>query len=243
MLGVECSASLNRASRAVLATVLLLLAVLETSAAVVNDFARYEVILQRRPFGEAPSDAETAASLQPPVQTGPSFVDALTMCAITSGGGAVRVGFVDTKAQPPKTYFLFVGESEDGIEVVDADYEQESVTLRKNSDTRILKMGGGLGSALAPVADSKSSMREAAFARLRRSRTKRTKEQIEEERRLAIERKSPILKGEEYETHIRQYNMDLIRSGGDMGVPLPITLTPEEDAQLVSEGALPPPLE
>jgi hypothetical protein len=225
--------------------IVMLVGVMAISAAhgvVVNDFARYEVILQRRPFGEVPSDAELAPPPKP-VQTGPSFVDVLTMCAITSGGGAVRVGFVDTKAQPQKTYFLFVGESEDGIQVVDADYEAETVTLMKDGDTRVLRMGGGTGAITTPVSTDRATRRTAMFQRLRRPKVTKTKEQIEEGRRLAIERKAPILKGEEYKKHIRQYNMDLIRAGGDMGVPLPIALTAEEDAQLVSEGALPAPAE
>jgi hypothetical protein len=207
---------------------------------VVNDFGRYEIILQRRPFGEAPaaSDGNTERKA-PVVRTGPSFVDSLTMCAITSGGGAVRVGFLDGKARPPKTYFLFVGEREDGIHVVSADYEAETVTLEKDGDTRVLNMGGGV---VSPTPSrNRSAQRSAPFRRMRRPKIQRTPEQIAEARRLAIERKSPILKGKEYEKHIRKYNMDLIRSGGDMGVPLPIALTNEEDAQLVNEGVLPPP--
>jgi hypothetical protein len=34
--------------------------------------------------------------------------------------------------------------------------------------------------------------------------------------------------------------MELIRAGGDLGPALPIPLTPEQDDQLVREGALPP---
>jgi hypothetical protein len=73
--------------------------------------------------------------------------------------------------------------------------------------------------------------------RARRRRIKRTREEIEEMRRQAIERKKPILSGKEYDDHIRQYNLEQIRKGG---IPLPIALTPEEDAQLVQEGVLPP---
>lgn len=39
---------------------------------------------------------------------------------------------------------------------------------------------------------------------------------------------------------LRQYNLELIRAKGAKGSPLPIQLTPEEDAQLVREGVLPP---
>ena len=203
-----------------------------------SDFSRYQIILERRPFGDAPpSAAELAASAKPAVPVGPSFIDSLRMCAITDGGGAVRVGFVDIKQKPLKTYFLFVGESEDGIEVVDANYEEESVTLRKGGEERRLTMSGG-ASATAMTSDpALQGRRISSSLRSRRTRIKRTREQIEEARRLAIEKKKPILQGEEYEEHIRQYNLDQIRNGG---IPLPLALTPEEDAQLVSEGVLAP---
>ena len=211
---------------------------------VVQDFSRYEVILDRRPFGEAPSDAELAAAAAPVIPAGPSFVDSLQMCAITDGGGALRVGFLDMKTNPPKTYFLFVGESEDGIEVVSADYDAETALLRKGTEERVLAMATGMASS-PPPSRSPNTERPQTFQRMRRARemAKRSPEEIAEARRLEIERKSPILKGEEYEAHIREYNMNLIRMGGDMGIPLPIVLTPEEDAQLVAEGAIPPPSE
>lgn len=201
--------------------------------AVYQNFSRYEIILQRRPFGEVPSEAELSAAARS-VPVGPSFIDSLRMCAITDdGGGSVRVGFVDIKAKPVKTYFLFVGESEDGIEVVDADYEEEMVTLRKAGDERKLSMTGAVGAAMAVA--NKGSGRRSLHSR--RAHIKRTRAQIKEARRLAIEKKKPILQGAEYEAHIRQYNLDQIRNGG---IPLPIALSAEEDAQLVAEGILAP---
>ncbi len=220
--------------------VLAALQITTSYGAVVQSFSRYEVILSRRPFGEAPSEAELAAA-KPVVSTGPSFIDSLQMCAITAGGGAVRVGFLDTKSNPPKTYFLFVGEMEDGITVVEADYDAETALLSKDGDERLLSMSpGGTGSSLTAQAAVASQERSQAFKRMRRARelAKRSPEEIALARQLAIERKAPLLKGEDYDKHIRAYNMNLIRAGGDMGVPLPITLTEEEDAQLVSEGVL-----
>ena len=45
---------------------------------------------------------------------------------------------------------------------------------------------------------------------------------------------------DEHESMMQEYNMELIRAGGDLGPALPIELTPDQDAQLVREGALPP---
>jgi hypothetical protein len=98
-----------------------------TAQARVPEFSRYEVILSRRPFGEAPATTEPGPVVPTPVPTGPSFADSLKLVALTYSQGDVRVGFVDTIMQPPKTYFLFVGESQDGIEVVSASYDDERV--------------------------------------------------------------------------------------------------------------------
>jgi hypothetical protein len=219
---------------------------------VVNDFGRYEIILQRRPFGEAPAAAEgNMVRKAAVVPTGPSFVDSLTMCAITSGGGAVRVGFWDTKARPPKTYFLFVGESEDGIQVVSADYEAETVTLEKDGDTRVLNMGGGVVSVGAISSPKPGRMNRRHRIAIRKSTL--TRKRYEEERALGI-RKAPVsprralhgktsmndIPADVRQLAMRKYNMELIRAGGSKGVPLPIPLSDAEDAQLVSEGVLPP---
>ena len=50
----------------------------------------------------------------------------------------------------------------------------------------------------------------------------------------------PALEGAELEKYLQEYNMELIRAGGELGPALPIELTPDQDAQLVSEGVLPP---
>ena len=156
-------------------------------------------------------------------------------------GDSIRVGFVDSKSK--KTYFLFVGDSEDGIEVIDANYEDETATVSKGGDQRLLRMGMGGGSVVVATPGNPASSGKSRFSALRRRRVARTQEQIEEERRLTIERKSPILKGEEYEAHMRKLNMALIRQGNAGAPPLPIALTAAEDAQLVAEGVLDAPVE
>jgi hypothetical protein len=205
---------------------------------VVNDFGRYEIILQRRPFGEAPAASEVNVVRKAPVvPAGPSFVDSLTMCAITSGGGAVRVGFLDGKARPPKTYFLFVGESEDGIQVVSADYEAESVTLEKDGDTRVLSMS--TASAAAPQAAHAGASLSRERRGIKSSRghvlSPGRKLRIEERKRRSLQK--PNLQGAMLDAYQRKYNMEVIRQGAP---PLPIPLTPAEDATLVAEGVLPP---
>lgn len=63
---------------------------------------------------------------------------------------------------------------------------------------------------------------------------KRAKEREERARR--AQQRSP----EEVARQLQQYQMELIRAGGDKGPPLPIPLTPEMEAQLEVEGVRPP---
>lgn len=213
-----------------------LLAGYTACGAVVRDFDRYEIILNRRPFGDVPSDAELAAAAAPVAPAGPSFVDSLKMCAITSGGGALRVGFLDTKTTPPRTYFLFVGESEDGIEVVSADYDAETALLRKGGEERMLAMTLATSTAAPPQSPrdrfTSTGYKVVGGAIISPGRQLR----MEERKRRSLE--LPALHGQVLEKHLREYNMEVIRQGAP---PLPIPLTAEEDATLVAEGVLPPP--
>jgi hypothetical protein len=227
-----------------------------------TDFSRYEVILQRRPFGEAPADSLTASlSPTPVVQAGPSFADRIQLCALTQRGDTYSVGIVDNAQKPARTYFLRVGESEDGIQVLDVDYADERVLLRKSTDERWVDMNGiasgGRGASPSPVTRgfTRSPSRSAARQKmLKRRPTGLTREQYNAERASGIRPapRSPrsVLMGspspssltsEERMANLRKYNMDLIRAGGEAGPALPIPLSTEEDAQLVAEGHLAPP--
>lgn len=205
-------------------------------------FDRYEIILTRRPFGEPP--AEPQPSPIPAVPAGPSFIETIRLVALTISEGDVRVGFMDTRPNPPKTYFLFVGESQDGIEVVSADYENESAVLRKAGEERSIRMssrsgGGGTAASLAR-GGARGTPRSSSSSQAGRTVTPRRisaarQARIDERRRRA--ETMPALHGAVLEKHLQEYNMQAIREGAP---PLPIPLTAEQDAQLVAEGILPP---
>lgn len=217
----------------------------------VADFSRYEVILARRPFGEPPpAEAVDPGQGPGPETAGPSFADSLRIVALTYSQGDVRVGFVDSAKTPPKTYFLFVGERQDGIEVVSASYEEERAVLRKEGDERTLSMaqGGRVVETVRPAAGGAAPVRPGAEALMQARRTGpaggrtasprvlspgRQMRLEEEQRRLET---LPDLHGQVLEKHLQEYNMEAIRSGAP---PLPIPLTEEQDAQLVTEGLLP----
>ena len=123
-------------------------------------FDRYDSILSRMPFGQPPLVAanatNAATSAAPPP---PPFVSKLSLCAINrTPAGPIAVGFTDASTNPPRGYYLNVGEDEDGYSVLSADIDQELATISKDGLYIDLKMGKGavLGTATqspaAPVA-------------------------------------------------------------------------------------------
>ncbi len=223
-----------------------------------SDFSRYQVILDRRPFGAAVEpDAVGAAPVAVPTA---SFAPRIRMCAITARSGQIRVGFVDQGVKPEKSYYLFVGESEDGFEVVDADYAKEVFLLRKDGHEGWISMREGDGESMpAPrVAFSPPGGRP-SYSGSRRVLIPASGVTPEQYRREVeagtrpkprsavtafnryIDQDGAVLStdaAEQSEASLRAYNLELIRARGSKGPALPIPLTPDEDAQLVKEGVL-----
>jgi hypothetical protein len=85
------------------------------------------------------------------------------------------------------------------------------------------------------MARSQPSSQQNSYAERRRALLRK----IEERRKQQAEEKppEPKLTGDALKKHLEDVQMDAIRSGRP---PLPMPLTPEMDAQLVSEGVLPP---
>jgi hypothetical protein len=201
------------------------------------------------------------------------------MCAIKQGRGGVYVGFLDVRAKPEKSYYLKVGDSEDGIDVLEADFVKEAVKLRKGGDEQWLYMDGRAADApRGPEAPAAVAMAPAlgvppsapptvsppplppmampssppsivspprppmvpppTVAGSYAERLRKRREILEARRR--ADEAQPKLSGEDLQKQLQEYNLKLIRAKGALGPPLPIPLTPEQDAALVSEGVLPP---
>jgi hypothetical protein len=232
-----------------LIALLLLVSYLPASAA---EFSRYASIIERRPFGAMASVPEVSAPAVVTLAAPPAFLKDLRMCAITESPAGVRVGFVNIRARPPQPYYLYVGDSEDGIELVDADYLKEGALLRKDAEQYWLNMRGGEpAGATGSQPASRSRLRSPSTSK--RSATPPGRDRSKgvsthspnsyagrRHRRLAEMRKraSKSRKASEVdvEKRLQQYQMELIRKGL---TPLPIPLTEETDDQLVREGVLP----
>ena len=220
----------------VFAVLLTLLLPAARAAAEAYTFARYQPILDRSPFGEVDRGNDEGRA---PVPDLPPFTKDIKMCAINRDDLGVQVGFVNSAVKPPKAYLLRVGDTEDGITLVAADFEREVAQLAKDGRMEWISLSGNTASApdqaptltRGPAPASPTSLDPAH----RLSYAERLRMRREAIRVKPVKR--PSLEGKELEEYLQKYQMDLIRKGEP---PLPMQLTPEMDAQLVKEGVLPP---
>ena len=201
-----------------------------TAGADTPDFSRYQVILDRKPFGTAPPPEDTSNR---PIPLSESFAKNLRMSALLEvEGGGIRIGLIDS--QSGKNFFLGIGDNEDGIELISASYKDEEAVIRKGPEMAVLKLQSGEFQPLNPAEQQ---------ARLNQPQQQPQRGSYAERRAARMQQRQPeppvepIYKGEELEKHLRDYQMEVIRQGLP---PLPIPLTPEMDKQLVDEGVLPP---
>ena len=97
-------------------------------------FSRYQIILDKKPFGEvAPSEV----SLKQP-ELGDVIAKSLEMKSIIDDGSGIRIGLLDKKVN--KNISLGIGEDYDGLELVSVNYDDEEAVLKKGFETAVLKL-------------------------------------------------------------------------------------------------------
>lgn len=107
-----------------------------------QDFDRYGVILERKPFG---AEALPRPVELPKISSDKSFTAKFRMAAVTrDDNGIIRVGLVDLKTK--QGLMLGIGDSVEGVEVVAADYIKERARLRRDPEDYWVSMIGGSNS-------------------------------------------------------------------------------------------------
>lgn len=204
--------------------ILILLGATLSATAVEEGFERYQIIIDKRPFGEEPPEAPGPTQI-PLTQ---SFAKNLRLSMLFEGpGGDVRAGVINTALK--KSYILKVGEIEDSLELVEADINASEALLKKDNEVALFKLEAGKPE---PLTKKQQVSRSNSYAARRQALLKKVQEQKKRD-----EPQPPQLTGEELRKHLEEAQMDAIRTGKP---PLPLPLTPEMDAQLVEEGILPP---
>ena len=219
------------------------------------DWARYQPIVDRAPFGPIFNEAmaaEEAAKQQvveeaPPVPDGPLLSETVKVSAITVFGGVPAAGFTDTAEG--KSYYLYLGKSAGEFTLVDVMPDVKAVRLRKGEQEETLFLNGNgpnadssgsaapAAPAAAPKPTPKGPPRTPGYAELQRKRAEaeearklaREKAEAERQRRIEeLERMTP----EERDRDIRDKNIEIIVSGN--GPPLPIELN-RTDLEILAE--------
>ena len=83
-----------------------------------------------------PDDNVIVAGDQPVTSIPSCFDDTIRVSALISSGGKVKVGIVEAKSN--QSYLVSPGEKAGDVEVVSADYEKETVMLRRGTEDCIL---------------------------------------------------------------------------------------------------------
>jgi hypothetical protein len=198
-----------------------------TTFAAPEGFSKYQIIINKHPFGKQPP-AATVPQNKPPSE---SFAKDLRVTMIFEGpDGDMRAGIIDDKQGI--SYILKKGEidPEIGIELIEADYATSEVELKKGADTVHLTQKKG---PVQTVKNEPQKKPTSDYAKRREEMLAKIKAQKEKEQ----EERQPRLTGEALKKHLEEVQMDAIRTGKP---PLPMPLTPEMDAQLVEEGILDP---
>jgi hypothetical protein len=201
---------------------------------------RYDVIIDRSPFGEDPLIAQQEQQEQQDQKEAQAASAAakklekeMRLCyLLETDSGEVRAGFQNLKARvgDPKSVMLTVGESFNGMKLSSVDVENSSATLSLNGKPVIFELTQA--AAVTPDAKKKPQSERKFGGGFKRKSTSESTEK--EEPTLTSEEQAA--KREEVRENLRQYQMEVLRSGMP---PLPIALTQEMDDQLVSEGVLP----
>lgn len=211
-----------------------------------DDFAKYQVIIDKLPFGKVPDKPVVVAPPAPPADLY-AWVNDWRLAFITqTADNKAKVGLVNVKDQ--STAVIESGETHagSGIQLVAVNYDERTAALAKGGQNGSLKLQDASTPAPAagapaapgnprvpPTMGSVPGRGPSPFSGGRPPRPNNTPPPTP----TVPSATQPRLTGAELEKHLQDYQVEVLRKGLP---PLPVQLTPENDAKLVQEGVLPP---
>jgi len=208
-------------------------------AAEPQGFERYAVILDRKPFGTPPVEP---VAVSPNVEM---IARVWRLSALIETDSGIRAGLVNL--QNHSNFFLGVGESEEDVELISADYESEEAVVRIGSEMIAIKLQSGEAKPVSPiqqrvipapaVAPTNAAVVPVSVPPPAAPTNAPQRLSYAERRQARRPPAPPRFQPGQVEQHLQEYQTEVIRQGAP---PLPIPLTPAQDEQLVSEGVLPP---
>lgn len=226
------------------------------ASAELADRQAYQPIIDAKPFGEMADETEpkslTAAEEQRQKE---EIAQKFRMCGITdTPDGERKIAFIDETKGAMASYLIGVGETQNGFTLLFADYDAATATLSKDGLTFTLGLGRGLIDDAAAAEEKPTPPAPAAPAPQRRTLPgaaapaeapaegsfkarlikRRAAEKAEAaEERLALQRRVAEAEADRIQAN-RRIQIERIKQG--LAPTEPITLTPEEDAELEAAG-------
>jgi hypothetical protein len=198
---------------------------------------RYDVILDRSPFGADPLTGAAAAAATAQDKAAAAAAAALEKnfrlsFLLESQDGEIRAGFQNLKPKKgePSSTIIMVGESFMGMKLKSIDFFNSEATMEHQGKPVIFQLSKAQA---AKVATKKPAQPQRRFG----GGFRRQAPQPEKPKEPELSPEEQRIRREEIRANLQDYQMEVIRSGMP---PLPIPLTPEMDDQLVAEGILPP---
>lgn len=218
-----------------------------------GDRQEYQPIIDAKPFGEMAEDlADGSRTAEEEQKQKEEIASKFRMCGITdTPDGTRKIAFVDETSGSMASYLIGIGETQNGFMLLDADYEAATATLCKDGLTFTLGLGRGLidtrdaaaaaielprkpspgGAGPEGPKDGDDAAGGSFKARLIRRRAAEKAEANEE--RLALQRRVAEAEADRIQAN-RRIQIERIKQG--LAPTQPITLTPEEDAELEAAG-------
>ena len=107
---------------------------------------RYQVILDRMPFGRAPIaaavDPATQAKTAEDAKKQDQLAKQIRLCAVIRVDDGIAAGFIDSADKPPRQYFLKTGQTEGVYTLVSASIEKEEATIEREGVALVFNLEG-----------------------------------------------------------------------------------------------------
>ncbi len=201
----------------------------------------YQPIIDAKPFGDMAAEANTdTVALAEQQKQKEAIAQKFRMCGITDmPDGTRKIAFLDETAGQVASYLLAVGETQNGFKLISADYAREYATLTKDGLTFTLGLGKGLIDApkeeaqpLPPPVKAVAPAQGGSF-RARLLKRQAAKAEAEASERKALQDRVAEAEAGKIKA-ARRVQIERIKQG--LAPTQPITLTPEEDAELEAAG-------
>jgi len=184
---------------------LILLSLIAWNAHASNGWNRYQLIVDRAPFGSEPTAPE-----MPVVQPNGAFAKQYRLCMLYQNSqGEIRAGLVSKTNN--KNWILTEGESEGGLLLLDVRLDEGIAVIQKGSETAELALAG-IGDSLSQMekprrAETASVQKRTTSKRFRTTRTQEVSEQF----RAALVDSAPK------RPSIRRVEKKILSAGGGAG--------------------------